>query len=200
MFLEEFKLFRIVGGTSLSLQVGHRESVDIDLFTDAKYNSVDFEKIEKVLKKTFNHVESPMKPFGMGATYYIGNGKNEKVKLDLFYTDTFVFPIIKTQNIRLASIEEIIAMKLDVIARGGRKKDFWDIHELLEIYSLDKMLDFYEKRYPYNYTKEEVRNNLTNFQKAESDFEPNCYRGKYWKIIKFDFEWKVEKLRQDSGC
>lgn len=39
--------FRLVGGTALSLQLGHRMSVDIDLFTDAPYRSVDFTAIEK---------------------------------------------------------------------------------------------------------------------------------------------------------
>lgn len=36
-----FSSFRLVGGTSLSLQLGHRMSVDIDLFTDAEYGSID---------------------------------------------------------------------------------------------------------------------------------------------------------------
>jgi hypothetical protein len=49
----------------------------------------------------------------------------------VFYTDPFIQPPIEIDSIRLASIEEIIAMKMDVIQRGGRKKDFWDLHELL---------------------------------------------------------------------
>lgn len=47
MTIEEFNSFRLVGGTSLSLQLGHRESIDIDLFTDAQYGSLDFDKLEK---------------------------------------------------------------------------------------------------------------------------------------------------------
>lgn len=39
---EVFIPFRLVGGTALSLQLGHRISVDIDLFTDAPYGSIDF--------------------------------------------------------------------------------------------------------------------------------------------------------------
>jgi predicted nucleotidyltransferase component of viral defense system len=38
----------------------------------------------------------------------------------------------------MATVEEIIAMKLDVMQRGGRKKDFWDLHELLSITILVK--------------------------------------------------------------
>lgn len=40
-----FEPFILVGGTSLSLQLGHRMSVDIDLFTDVEYGSIDFKSI-----------------------------------------------------------------------------------------------------------------------------------------------------------
>jgi len=49
MQIKELDNFRLVGGTCLSLQLGHRESIDIDLFTDAEYRSVDFKKIEYLL-------------------------------------------------------------------------------------------------------------------------------------------------------
>lgn len=54
---EVFSEFRLVGGTSLSLQLGHRISVDIDLFTDAEYGSIDFKKIENYLNNNFPFVE-----------------------------------------------------------------------------------------------------------------------------------------------
>ena len=44
MKAEEFESFRLVGGTALSLYYGHRMSVDIDLFSDAEYGSLDFKK------------------------------------------------------------------------------------------------------------------------------------------------------------
>lgn len=56
MKAEELKDFRLVGGTALSLHLGHRMSVDIDLFTDAPYQSVDFDAIEEFLKGSFMHV------------------------------------------------------------------------------------------------------------------------------------------------
>ena len=46
MAAEAFAAFRLVGGTALSLYRGHRMSIDIDLFTDAEYDSVDFEAID----------------------------------------------------------------------------------------------------------------------------------------------------------
>jgi len=115
------------------------------------------------------------------------------VKLDLFYTDPFVFPVILEQNIRFSSIEEVVAMKFEVIANGGRKKDFWDIHELLETYTLDEMIDFYLKRNPYGYSKDELLAKTIDFSKAEDDFTPNCYKEKVWELIKLDFEKLLKK-------
>lgn len=194
MLIEEFKNFRIVGGTALSLQLGHRESVDIDLFTDAEYGSIDFSMLETKLNEMFAYVDSlSVDLVGMGKSYFIGNTKNELVKLDLFYTDPFVFPVILEQNIRFSSIEEIAAMKFEVIANGGRKKDFWDIHELLETFTLNQMIDFYLKRNPYDYSKEELLFKVIDFSNADDDFTPNCYKEKVWELIKLDFEKLVKK-------
>ena len=93
MQIKEFNEFRLVGGTSLSLQLGHRESIDIDLFTDAEYGSIDFEKLEYILTKTFPYVESLYKGnVAMGKSFFIGNNEDDLVKLDMFYTDNIVFP------------------------------------------------------------------------------------------------------------
>jgi len=189
MSIEEFNTFRLVGGTSLSLQLGHRESIDIDLFTDAEYGSIDFENLERILKQTFTYVDaSSVDAVGMGKSYFIGNNENDLVKLDLFYTDTFVFPCVIEDNVRFSSIEEIAAMKFEIIAQGGRKKDFWDVHELLGTFTIDQMIDFYLKRNPYSYSKDELLPQILDFSIADDEFTPNCYKDKTWEIIKLDFE------------
>lgn len=184
---EVFSEFRLVGGTSLSLQLGHRISVDIDLFTDAAYGSIDFNKIENYLNNNFPFVEyfSDV-PVAFGKSYQIGKNRNESVKLDIFYTDNFIKDFISVDEIRLATIEEIVAMKLDVIQRGGRKKDFWDIHELIEIFTFREMLFLHKQRYPYTHDEDLIIENFTNFSIADEDFEPICLRGKYWEFIKDD--------------
>jgi len=189
MRIEEFNAFRLVGGTSLSLQLGHRESVDIDLFTDAEYRSIDFDTLEVILNKMFPYVDSPYDGVvSMGKSFFIGNNKNELIKLDLYYTEPFVFPLIVENGVRFSSIEEVTAMKFEVIANGGRKKDFWDVHELLKKFTLDEMIGFYLKRNPYGASKEELVDKIIDFDVAEGGFTPNCYRDKDWEIIKLDFE------------
>ena len=188
MALNEFESFRLVGGTCLSLQLGHRVSTDIDLFTDEEYDSVDFASLDKTLRATFPFVSPP--PIGgfisFGTSYFIGNSIEDSVKLDLFYTDPFVFPCIIEQNIRFSSIEEIAAMKMEVVGRGGRMKDFWDIHEILDHYTLDEMISFYLQRCPYGLAKEKLLQQIVDFSFAEGDFLPNCLRDKDWDIIKLD--------------
>ena len=195
MKADVFSTFRLVGGTALSLHLGHRESVDIDLFSDVPYGSLDFESIDNYLKDTFSYVDhlSNIAP-AMGKSYTIGNDKNNSVKLDVFYADPFIQELIEEDNIRLASIEEIIAMKLDVIQRGGRKKDFWDLHELLDKYSISQMVALHEERYPFSHDEKTILMNLINFENADNDFDPVCLKGKYWEFIKADFEEVIGKI------
>lgn len=183
-----FDDFRLVGGTALSLQIGHRESIDIDLFSDADYGSLDFRAIEIYLKDNFQYVDFLDTIPAMGKSYSIGKNKENTVKLDLYYTDDYIQPAIEVDGIRMATIEEIIAMKLEVIQGGGRKKDFWDLHELLRSHDLSQMLDLHEQRYPYSHDKDLIIKNFTSFEQADEDFNPICFKGKYWEFIKEDFE------------
>ncbi len=184
---QEFDAFRLVGGTALSLQRGHRLSIDIDLFTDAPYDSIDFNSLENFLRANWLYVDTNnILPIGMGKSFFVGLNRNDCIKLDLYYTDDFITDIQHIDGIRLASMDDIIAMKVDVIGRGGRKKDFWDIHELSDNYTLDQMLEMHKKRYPYSHDRENLLVNFTHFASADNDFEPICLRQKHWEIIKLD--------------
>lgn len=77
-------------------------------------------------------------------------------------------------------------MNVDVIGRGGRKKDFWDIHELMNDYSLKKMLELHKTRYPFNHNNPHLMNKLTDFSQADYDFDPVCLRKQHWEIIKLE--------------
>ena len=196
MSIEEFNDFRLVGGTSLSLQQGHRESTDIDLFTDAEYGSIDFNRLEEILNETFPYAStSSVGDVVFGRSYFIGENADNALKLDIYYSsEPFIFPILVNGNVRLAPNEEIAAMKFEVIANGGRKKDFWDIHELLDVFTLEEMISFYLQRNPYGSTREEVLEACLDFSGAEDDLFPNCYRNKAWELIKLDIEEEVQNI------
>ena len=182
-----FQSFRLVGGTSLSLQLGHRISVDIDMFTDSEYGSIDFNNIDSVLRKTFPYVSEPKEGvIAMGTSYFIGDNSEETVKLDLYYTDSFIQPALVIGQYRLATIEEIIAMKIDIVQRKARKKDFWDLHELITEYNPEQMIALHALRYPFIHDEPLIKINFTDFTDADDDFDPICLRGKHWELIKLD--------------
>jgi hypothetical protein len=184
---ECFDVFRLVGGTSLSLQIGHRMSDDIDLFSDEPYDSIDFAGLDALLRKVFPYVSDLRSgEVGMGVAYLIGNNEDHPVKLDLFYTDPFIQPLLQVGPYRLATVEEIIAMKIDIVQRKARKKDFWDIHELLNTYTPAQMIALHAQRYPYGHDEALVRSNFIDFSRPDDDFDPICLKGKYWELIKLD--------------
>ncbi|WP_321438143.1 nucleotidyl transferase AbiEii/AbiGii toxin family protein [uncultured Bacteroides sp.] len=195
MEIEMLSSFRLVGGTSLSLQLGHRMSVDIDLFTDAEYGSINFDQIDIELQRKFPFIEMQYEGNnGFGKSYFIGKSKDDIVKTDLFYTDHFIRRAVVSDSIRMASIEDIVAMKMEIIGQNGRKKDFWDIHELMDVMSFKQMIELHTERYPYTYTPEELKVKLIDFQYADADFDPICLRGQYWELIKEDIEEEVNLI------
>ncbi len=188
---ELFTPFRLVGGTALSLQFGHRLSVDIDLFTDHEYGSIDFKKIRDFLENKYPYCSyRDVDLVSFGTFFEVGMSKDDFVKIDFYYTDKFVFNQLIINDIRMATAEEIIAMKLEVINNKGRKKDFWDIHLFLENYTFEQFIELYEKRYPYGNSKT-IKQQLLDFELADNDFDPICLLNKEWELIKYDF---VEKL------
>jgi hypothetical protein len=189
-----FDPFRLVGGTSLSLQLGHRMSIDLDLFTDAPYRSIDFPAINSFLKNEFSYVSDLASgPVGVGVSFLVGDNPEGQVKLDIYYTDSFIQPAIHNGIYRLATCEEIIAMKMDIVQRGARKKDFWDLHELLTEYSPQQMIALHAQRYPHTHDEDRIKKNWINFTSADNDFDPICLQGKHWELVKLDL---VEALQQ----
>ena len=188
---DELSSFRLVGGTALSLQFKHRQSIDIDLFTDAEYGTVNFSAIDSFLKKEFDYTDfGNNQEEGLGRMYFIGESVEKAIKLDLFYTDLFIRPPVIMNNIRMAGAEDIAAMKLELISGGGRKKDFWDIAELLDTYPLSDLISFYKEKYPYLDDKKVV-SGLTDFSFAEEMDDPLCLKNKVWELIKLDIREAV---------
>lgn len=191
-----FDPFYLVGGTSLSLRLGHRKSVDIDLFTNAPYDSLDFSVFEKFFQDNYQYYYCSDRTgnVGFGRSYYVGESEDENIKVDLFYHDEIVDPCDRMDNIRIASLEDVIAMKVDIVSRSGRKKDFWDLHELLNTYSVSEMIEFHKYLYEYTHDRNQIVANFTNFSCADEDLDPVCLKGKEWELIKLDFVERIKLL------
>lgn len=173
---EELKQFRLAGGTALSLILGHRASIDLDLFTDTPFDQPLITSIlaDKYPSFSFAAIKSPRLLFT-----YINN-----IKVDFVNTfEKFAYKANIQAGIRFASTEEIIALKLNAIAGRGAKKDFWDVHELLHHYSFEQMMSYYYKRYPNN-SPMMVCKSITFFADADLEPNPNCFKKHDWEEIK----------------
>jgi len=202
MKFPELEDFRLVGGTALSLQLGHRLSVDIDLFTFNDTKQINFNEIEnKIISLGFPFYSNteqnlPDDIKNKNSLFiYVGESEDKSVKVDILnWSENFFFDEIKIDGIRMATIEEFAIMKLEIIGRGGgRKKDYWDLSEILETRTMKELLDIYKKKYYYL----DIRgiNNLTNFSVADYNFDPICLKGKFWDVIKTDFEKEYKALK-----
>lgn len=194
-----FRCFRLVGGTNLALRFNHRISTDIDLFTDVEYGSLDFTRFQEWLKGHYAYYEctDDSDSVVMGRTYYIGENKDNAIKLDLMYeNEKFLFNEELINGVLFADVKDIAVMKMDAIFYGGRKKDFWDLHYLLfdQKFNLEDLINFHSIRFKYEHDRKELINRLTDFTKADDEPDPICNLGKYWDIIKLDLIDEVQRL------
>ena len=192
-----FDVFNLVGGTNLSLRFGHRLSDDIDLFTDVKYGSLDFNLFERELNRMFPYFDNPDTSghIGFGRMYYVGLNKDDAVKLDLMYSDKFLSAPETIKGIRFESVDQIAAMKMEAINGGGRKKDWWDIDLLLtdlSLYTFEELILLHQKWQPWIHDKDKLLEALIDFSEADNEPNPKCLLGKDWDLIKINMIRQVE--------
>ena len=139
---ERLQGFVLVGGTSLALQMGHRISVDLDLFIEKEFEA---DELREYLERYY-HLQTDYLAF---ATV---KGEIEGVQVDcIAHAYSWLKPFVLEEGVRLASLEDICAMKLNAIAGNGtRIKDFVDVAYLSSMFSLEQMLKFYEEKYHAN--------------------------------------------------
>ena len=94
----------------------------------------------------------------------------------------------------MASVDDIVAMKMNVVSRGGRKKDFWDLHLLLNYYSLPQMFALHKRRYEWEHNETELFRNFSDFSIADDMPDPVCLLNKNWDDIKLDLIETVENM------
>jgi hypothetical protein len=134
-----FHDFLLAGGTGLSLQIGHRISVDIDLFTRNSFNEQEYlEHLEKNYNFSLQYMHSnTLKGFING------------IFVDLLQHDyKCIKPAVEAEGMSLFSKADIAAMKINVISGNGtRVKDFVDIYFLLKEFSFEEIVSFYTDKY-----------------------------------------------------
>ena len=140
--IPELKEFYLVGGTSLALQLGHRNSIDIDLFSKNSFNA---ETIAEALKD--KHTFSTTLARNNVVLAVVDNIKTDFIRHDY----PLINPPVTEEGITYISKEDIAAMKIHAIIQSGKRlKDFIDIYVLLEHLTLKEMIAFFEQKYTYS--------------------------------------------------
>ncbi len=181
MQFEPLNQFTLVGGTALALYRGHRISVDLDLFTETPFDKEQLKEDLSVFFKDSN-IEWRLESAQTIIAFI------DDIKVDII---KYPYPKLKenvADGIRLISTGDISAMKVSAIAHRGSKKDFFDLYELLEIYSLEEILSFFSQKMPNSDTSYIIRS-LTYFDDAEVQENPIMIKSYTWELVK-------EKIRQ----
>lgn len=185
--IPELIQFGLVGGTALSLLYGHRISEDLDIFSVTEF---DNDKIARALTKEFKsevQIRNTNPRFGIFC--YI-NG----VKVDLVrHPHHTIRPLNIVDNIRMFSIEDIMAMKIQAILGRGKKKDFYDIAELLNHYSVADFIKFHKEKFDTQNLLISVPQAMLYFADAEESEDPKSLKKQTWPSVKKQISKKVRK-------
>jgi hypothetical protein len=139
--LQQLKSFYLVGGTSLALQLGHRNSVDIDLFSQ---NDFDVNNIISLLTPLYEVNEIYRRENTIIAL--VNNIKTDFIK----HPYPLIQPPITEEGITFLSKQDIAAMKLHAIIQSGKRlKDFINIYFLLQHFCMNQMIEFFTQKYTY---------------------------------------------------
>jgi hypothetical protein len=169
-----FDSFVLVGGTSLALQYGHRDSIDLDFFGKQPIDEDLF--LSKL--SLFGRVQLIKK-----SDHVLICSVND-IKVDLVsYQYTWIGPVIHVNKVRLASDRDIAAMKLNAIAGRGSKKDFIDLYFILQRFTLNEVISFYNEKYPDG-SLFMVLKSLSYFEDADLELSPKMYVDVQWDEIK----------------
>ena len=179
----------LAGGTALALQIKHRISYDLDFFTKKKFKpQVFLKKISQI--KSYRHER-----VGEGTIL----GRLDDVKFSLFY---YPYSLLKKTikfkevNINLASIADIAAMKVAAISERGTKRDFIDLYFILQKISLNKVLEFYDKKYKIlSSNLVHIKKSFVYFENAEEEPMPKMIISVSWRKIKNFFQKEIKEIK-----
>ena len=177
---------RLVGGTALALQLGHRLSIDLDFFGQVEGSTEQI--VMSLLAEGFN-------------VTYRSNAKNihilniNGVKTDIvnYKYYSWIDDVIEDDGIRLAGLKDIAAMKIAAIVNRGSKKDFIDMYFLLNHFSIKEIMDFYLEKYPTG-SAFIAHKSLSYFADAEAQTMPKMLIPTTWNDVKNRITAAVKEL------
>jgi len=179
--------FYLSGGTALSLQLGHRESEDLDFFANLDF---DPSKIQSELEKLgqLSDIEIDKNTF---------NGYLDGVKMQfLGYPYPLLEPLVDYEEIKLSSVLDVACTKLQTIGARGSKKDFLDMFVIFQSYTLEELIHkLRDKYHNTEYNLPHILKSLVYFVDADDQVMPRLHRKIEWEDVK---KRMIEVIRRVS--
>ena len=168
------------------MQYGHRNSVDLDFFGSLDEDLLAFRECLENIGNVSVIKESK--------TIRIYDVDGVKIDFVDYSRYSWLTDAIVEDGIRLASPEDIAAMKINAIEGRGTRKDFVDIYYLLQHYSLKELLQLYMKKYP-EHSLFRALMSLSYFEDAEKQVMPKMFAKESWDEMKAYIIKEVEQIR-----
>ncbi len=175
MKLPSLSPFILVGGTALSLQYGHRMSIDLDFF--GAVDQLDVDGIKTDLETIGTTILSSQSNVMLG--FYVDEVKIDVVK----YKYKLIEKPIVIDSIRMADPKDIGAMKLAAVSGRGKKKDYYDLFFLLQKYSLSQLLEYNRIKFP-NSNEMIILKSIGYFEDADNDADAILLEKISWRDVK----------------
>ena len=187
MQMPELQDFALVGGTALSLLYGHRMSIDLDLFSNKPFeNQIIVDALQNQFGASFDN-RSTNPRFGIFCFV-------DEVKVDIVrHPHPIIRPDLLIDEIRMFSTEDIIAMKVQAILGRGKKKDFWDVAELLKHYPMADFINLHKEKYATQNLYITVPQAIIYFADADESEDPICLQNQSWNSVKTFISKKVSE-------
>ena len=173
-----FSKMRLVGGTSLALQYGHRESEDLDFFGK---HGLSMEELLEILE----HV-GEIKQLKNSRSIKVLSVNNTKVDF-VEYSYPWIDEPLRSDGLVLATAKDIAAMKVAAITGRGSRKDFYDLDLLLSMFRMEEILDFYTTKYQDGSLYLALKS-LVYFDDADQEKDPILIRKRKWEAVKANIE------------
>ena len=165
--------FVLVGGTSLALRYGHRNSEDIDLFTS-----------NDLPKNLWGHLQTnPNRQLQYAGEHTLAFTESE-IKVDIAKWNIDFKNVETIDGIRMANPIDIFAMKFDAICTRKTKKDFIDIYELCQHYSFHEGFTQFNNIYPYSKNSSIIFTAFGEIDVADNSMMPKMYKNYEWDFVK----------------
>ena len=176
------KDMRLVGGTSLALQYGHRRSVDLDFFG---MTTEDVDELTDMMRECSKDLVKGSCTKRI-KTYFLNGVKVDVVNYDYKWIDD----VVEGGGLRLASPKDIAAMKVNAVMGRGTKKNFIDVYFLLQHYSFDELIKFYLQKYTDG-SEYRALLSMSYFADADPQPMPYMYQQVDWETIKNEIRLQV---------